>query len=123
MKASMGVVACASLLAPAMALLCTALWVEATAQSVNLGQYQHPRTDKDLEANKAYLMGAVDALNVLNQSLDQRQFCPPTTPPNLSFEQANSLVMRWASKTSGSADLSLGRTLLYALKQAYPCRP
>jgi len=122
MKASMRALLCVLVIASAAVLLCTALCVEATAQSVNLGQYQHPRTDKDLDANKAYLMGAVDAVIVINQSLDEKQFCLPTAPPGLSFEQANKLIMHWASTTSGSSDLSLGRILIYALKQAYPCR-
>ena len=103
-------------------LISVAVCVAAQAQSVTLGQFQHPKTAKDLETNKAYLLGAIDALLAADAGRDDRQFCLPGPYPKLSFEQAGDLIMRWARKTSGSADLPVGRVLLYSLREAYPCR-
>lgn len=93
----------------------------AAGQTLSLDRYQHPQTDKDLDSNKRYLAGAIDALLALNQSLDDKQFCLPGTVPTLTFDQANTLVMHYANHASSKLDLTLGRTLMYALKQSYPC--
>jgi len=103
-------------------LMSLSLYGAAEAQSVTLGQFQRPKTAKDLETNKAYLVGAIDALLAYNAGRDDQLFCLPGPYPKLSFEQAGELIMRWARKTSGSADLPVGRVLLYSLKDAYPCR-
>ena len=34
----------------------------ATAQTVTLGQYQHPKTEKDLNFNKTFMIGVKDGL-------------------------------------------------------------
>ena len=92
-----------------------------SAQMVTLEQYRHPKAAKDLELNRAYLIGVKDALIAYNMSSDDKQFCLPGAPPSLTFEQANDMLVRWANKTSVSSDLSLGLALLYALKRTYPC--
>jgi Rap1a immunity proteins len=96
----------------------------AAEPSLTLGHFQHPKTAKDLEVNKAYLMGAADGLIAYNmrQQDKDKLFCPPGLLPKISFEQASEAVMRWSRKTSGSADLPLGLALLYGLTNAYPCR-
>ena len=97
------------------------LSISASAQTVTLGQYQHPRTENDLSFNKTYMIGAKDGLIAYNMSAQEKSFCLPGVIPVLTFEQANDLVMRWSRKTSGSADLPLGRALFFALKEAFPC--
>ena len=94
----------------------------AQAQSVTLGQFQHPKSAKDLEVNKTYLLGATDGLLAYNASLDDKLFCLPGLIPKITFDQASDTVIRWARKTSGSTDISLGHALLFALRDAYPCR-
>lgn len=116
-----GALARAATMTAVTALFCLALSSDAGAQTVTLEQYRHPKTANDLELNKSYLMGAKDALLALDLSLEEKQFCPPGMPPNVSFEQANTLVLHWVNKTGGATDLSMGRVLLYALKKAYPC--
>jgi hypothetical protein len=98
------------------------LCLDAQAQNVTLGQFQHPKSAKDLEVNKTYMLGATDGLLAYNASLDDKLFCLPGLIPKITFEQASDTVMRWARKTSGSADISLGHALLFALRDAYACR-
>ena len=93
----------------------------ATAQTVTLGQYQHPKTEKDLNFNKTFMIGVKDGLIAYNMSSQDKLFCMPGVLPAITFEQANDLVMHWAHKTSGDADLPLGRALLFALREAFPC--
>lgn len=106
----------------AAALIGLLLCFGAQAQTVTLGQFQHPKSAKDLEVNKTYLLGAMDGLLAYNTSLDDKLFCVPGLIPKITFEQASDLVIRWARKTSGSADISLGHALLFALRDAYACR-
>ncbi len=106
----------------AAAVLLPSFFLGARAQTVTLGQFQHPKTAKDLDVNKTYLRGATDALLAYNTSLEDKLFCVTGPIATVSFEQAGDIVMRWARKTSGSADISLGRALLFALRDAYPCR-
>jgi hypothetical protein len=109
-------------IASATALLGLSLCLDAQAQTVTLAQFQHPKTAKDLEFNKTYLLGVTDGLIAYNSGLDDKLFCTPGLVPKITFDQANDIVMRWARKTSGSADMALGHALLYGLKDAYPCR-
>ncbi len=109
-------------MAAAAALFGLMLCPRAQAQSVTLGQFQHPKTPKDLEINKAYMFGAIDGVVAYNISLDDKLFCLPGPVAKLTFDQAAEVVMRWARKTSGSTDISLGHALLFALRDAYACR-
>jgi hypothetical protein len=106
----------------AAALVSLAPCLGAEAQTVTLGQFQHPRSAKDLEVNKAYLLGAADALIAYNASAETKLFCLPGLLPKLTFDEASDLVLRWARKASGSEGLPLGRALLFGLRAARPCR-
>ena len=52
----------------AAALIGLSLCLGARAQSVTLGQFQHPKSAKDLEVNRTYLLGAAEALLAYNAS-------------------------------------------------------
>jgi hypothetical protein len=106
----------------AAAFLSLPLCLGAQAQNVTLGQFQHPKSPKDLEINKAYMFGAIDGVMAYNISLEDKLFCLRGPVGILTFDQATDVVMRWARKTSGSADMPLGRALMYGLRDAYPCR-
>ncbi|HTT49384.1 MAG TPA: Rap1a/Tai family immunity protein [Pseudolabrys sp.] len=108
--------------AAAAAVVSLSLCLDAQAQSVTLGQFQHPKSPKDLEVNKTYMLGAMDGVMAYNISLEDKLFCLPGPVGILTFDQATDVVMRWARKTSGSADMPLGRALMYGLREAYPCR-
>jgi Rap1a immunity proteins len=110
------------IIALATALLGLLLCLDAEAQTVTLAQFQHPKTAKDLDFNKTYLLGVADGLIAYNSGLDDKLFCTPGLVPKITFDQANDIVMRWARKTSGSSDMALGLALLYGLRDAYPCR-
>ena len=103
------------------ALLGLSLSFGAAAQTLTTDQYRHPKTAADLKYNKTYLMGVTDGLLAYNTSAEPRLFCPPGLLPKIGFDEANNLVMRYAHKASGAADLPLGRVLLFGLRQAYPC--
>ena len=109
-------------IASAAALLGLSLCLDAQAQTITLAQFQHPKTAKDLEFNKTYLLGVTDGLIAYNSGLDDKLFCTPGLAPKITFDQANDIVMRWARKTSGSVDIPLGHALLNGLRDAYPCR-
>jgi hypothetical protein len=109
-------------LAMAVMFVSLSLCVAAQAQNVTLGQFQHPKGPKDLEVNKAYLQGAIDGLIAYNMAAEQKLFCLPGIVPKLSFDEANDLIFRWARKTSGSSDISLGHALLFGLRESRPCR-
>jgi len=109
-------------IALAATLMSLSLCLDAEAQTVTLGQFQHPAGAKDLEFNKAYLLGALNGLIAFNAASDDKQFCLPGLIPKLTFDETNDLVMRWTRKTSGSTDITLGQALLFGLKAAYPCR-
>jgi len=94
----------------------------AQAQTVTLGQFQHPKSAKDLEVNRAYLVGAAEALIAYNAAAEGKLFCLPGLVPKLTFEEANDLVLHWARKTSGSTGISLASALLFGLRAAHPCR-
>lgn len=106
----------------AAALIGLLLCFGAQAQTVTLGQFQHPKAAKDLEINRAYLLGAVDALIAYNASSEAKLFCLPGLLPKLTFDEASDLVLHWARKTSGSTDISLAHALLFGLRAAHPCR-
>jgi hypothetical protein len=109
-------------IAPAAALLGLSLSLGASAQTITLDQYQHPKTAKDLSFNKAYLVGAADGLIAYNLTAEKKLFCPPgEVVPHLDFERANDIVIRWGRKMGGGADLPVGRVLLYGLTKAFPC--
>jgi hypothetical protein len=93
----------------------------ATHQPLTVAQYQHPKTPKDLQFNKAYMIGIKDGLIAYNMSADDKMFCLSGVIPHLSFDQANDIIMRWARTASDAADLPLGRALLFGLKSTYPC--
>jgi len=92
----------------------------ANAQTGTTEQYRHPKTEKDLNFNKAYLAGLKDGLITYNTTAEDKLFCMPGYSA-LTFEQANNIVMRWASKKNVDADMPLGLTLLYGLKEAFAC--
>ncbi len=75
-----------------------------------------------MDFNETYLLGITDGLIAYNYGLDVNLFCTPGIIPKITFKQASDIVIRWARKTSGSADMPLGRALLFGLKDAYPCR-
>jgi hypothetical protein len=97
------------------------LSVAAHAQGLTVGQYQHPRTAKDLSDNKAYLLGVADGLISYNLVVENKRFCVPGLLPHLTFDQANDIMLRWARKASGGQDLPVSRALYFALTKAYPC--
>jgi hypothetical protein len=106
----------------AAALLSLSLGFGAQAQTVTLGQFQHPKSAKDLEVNRAYLFGAAEALLAYNAAAEGKLFCLPGLVPKLTFDEANDLVLHWARKASGSAGISLASALLFGLRAAHPCR-
>ena len=96
---------------------------DADAQTVTVGQYQHPKDDRDLTFNKAYLEGIKDGLVAYNMSLEDKLFCLGGMPPVLTSERASDALMHWARKRGGdAAGLPLGLGLLYSFKEAFPCK-
>lgn len=106
----------------AAALLSLSLSLGAQAQGLTVAQYQHPRTPQDLTHNKAYLVGVADGLISYNLVVEKKRFCVPGLMPHLTFDQANDIMLRWARKASGGADLPVARAMYFALTKAYPCR-
>ena len=101
-----------------MLLLCSG----ANAQTLTTGQYRHPTGEKDLTFNKSYLVGIKDGLLAYNMASEVKQFCMPENP-SLTFDQANDVLMHWASKKGADRnDLPVGLALLFGLKETYPCR-
>jgi hypothetical protein len=99
------------------------LCADANAQSITVEQYQHPKSEKELNSNRPYLEGIKDGLIAYNISVDNRLFCLGGMPPTLSFEQASDILLLWARKRKGdAAGLSLGLAMLYSLKEAFPCK-
>ncbi len=114
--------ACVVILASAATALAGWLPCGANAQTITMGQYQHPKGEKDLNFNKPYLEGIKDGLIAYNMSLEGRLFCLGGDPPVLTFDRANDILLRWARKRAGEAvGLPLGLALLYSLKEAFPC--
>jgi hypothetical protein len=94
----------------------------ANAQTVTIEQFQHPKSERDLNFNKAYFEGVKDGLVAYNISLEDKLFCLDGMPPVLTFERASDVVMRWARKRGADAAGSqLALSLLYSLKEAFPC--
>ncbi len=111
-----------AIIASAATLLGGLLASGASAQTVTMEQYQHPKGEKDLNFNKPYLEGIKDGLVAYNMSREDRLFCLGGNPPVLTFERANDILLHWARKRRGeAAGLPLGLALLYSLKEAYPC--
>jgi hypothetical protein len=95
----------------------------ASAQTVTVEQFQHPKNEAEISFNKAYLAGIKDALLAYNMSQEARYFCIGGTPPELSFERASDILVRWARKRRGNSDgLPLGLAMLYSLRDAFPCK-
>lgn len=95
----------------------------ADAQTITMDQYQHPNSEKDLSFNKAYLEGVKDGLIAYNMSLEDKLFCLGGIPPVLTFERASDIVLHWARKKGPDmANTPLGLSLLYSLKEAFPCK-
>ena len=95
----------------------------ASAQTVTVEQYQHPKGERDLNSNKPYLEGIKDGLIAYNMSVENRLFCLGDGPSVLTFERANDTLLQWARKRRGdAAGLPLGLALLYSLKEAFPCK-
>jgi hypothetical protein len=93
------------------------------AQTMTAQQYQHPKNEKDLNYNKAYLEGIKDGLVAYNMSLEDKLFCLGGMPPVLTFERASDIVIQWARKRGPDGQsLPLGLALLYSLKEAFPCK-
>jgi hypothetical protein len=114
--------ACVAIVASAATLLGGLAAPGANAQTITMGQYQHPKAETDLSVNKAYLEGIKDGLIAYNMSQEGRLFCLGGNPPVLTFERANDILLHWARKRGGdAAGLSLGLALLYSLKDAFPC--
>jgi hypothetical protein len=105
----------------ALALSGSLLPCNAYAQTVTMGQYRHPRSEAEMNSNKAYLTAVRDGLIAYNMTADTKLFCTPDNP-YLSFEKLNDIAMRWGRKKNADADkLPLGLVLLYGLKETYPC--
>jgi hypothetical protein len=95
----------------------------ASAQTVTIEQYQHPKSEKEFSFNRPYLEGIKDGLIAYNISREDRLFCLGGDPPVLTFERANDILMRWARKRGGdAAGMPLGLAMLYSLKEAFPCK-
>ena len=113
----------AVMIASATALLGGWLATDARAQTMTVEQYQHPKGEKDLNSNKAYLEGIKDGLIAYNMSVEDRLFCLGDGPSVLTFERASDTLLLWARKRRGdAASLPLGLALLYSLKEAFPCK-
>jgi hypothetical protein len=96
---------------------------DASAQTLTVDQFQHPKGERDLSYNKTYLEGIRDGLIAYNISLEDRLFCLGGMPPVLTFEQVSDTLLSWARKRKGdAAGLPLGLALLYSLKEAFPCK-
>ena len=112
----------AMMMASATAFLGGWLSTDASAQTITVEQYQHPKGEKDLNFNKPYLEGIKDGLVAYNMSVEARLFCLGDGPSVLTFERANDTLLAWARKRRGdAAGLPLGLALLYSLKEAFPC--
>ena len=110
------------MMASATALLGGWLAPDASAQTITVEQYQHPKGEKELNSNKPYLEGIKDGLIAYNMSIEDRLFCLGDGPSVLTFERANDTLLQWARKRRGdAAGLPLGLGLLYSLKEAFPC--
>ena len=113
----------AVMIASATAFLGGSLSAAASAQTVTVEQYQHPKGERDLNSNKPYLEGIKDGLIAYNMSVENRLFCLGDGPSVLTFERANDTLLQWARKRRGdAAGLPLGLALLYSLKEAFPCK-
>jgi lipopolysaccharide export LptBFGC system permease protein LptF len=113
----------AVMIASATAFLGGWLAPDASAQTITVEQYQHPKGEKDLNSNKPYLEGIKDGLIAYNMSVEDRLFCLGEGLPVLTFERANDTLLQWARKRRGDAGgLPLGLGLLYSLKEAFPCK-
>ena len=111
------------LIASTVALSGTLLCGGVNAQTVTMDQYQHPKSEKDLSFNKAYLEGVKDGLIAYNMSLEDKLFCLGGMPPVLTFERASDTVLHWARKKEMDRGGSpLGLSLLYSLEEAFPCK-
>jgi Ssp1 endopeptidase immunity protein Rap1a len=100
-------------------LLCSA----AGAQTVTVEQFQHPKGETEMNFNKAYLIGIKDGLLAYNMSQEGKYFCIGGSPPELSFERASDILVRWARKRNGNSNgLPLGLAMLYSLRDAFPCQ-
>ena len=100
-------------------LLCSA----AGAQTVTVEQFQHPKSEAEMNFNKTYLTGIKDGLMAYNMSQESKFFCIGGMPPELSFERASDILVRWARKRNGNSNgLPLGLAVLYSLKEAFPCQ-
>jgi hypothetical protein len=112
----------AVMIASATAFLSGLLPTDASAQTITVEQYQHPKGERDLNFNKPYLEGIKDGLIAYNMSVEDRLFCLGDGPSILTFERANDTLLQWARKRRGdAAGLPLGLGLLYSLKEAFPC--
>jgi hypothetical protein len=109
--------------ASAMTLLGLLLCSAAGAQTITVGQFAHPKGEPEMNFNKAYLTGVKDGLIAYNMSQEGKYFCLGGSPPELSFERASDILVRWARKRSGNSDgLPLGLGMLYSLREAFPCQ-
>jgi hypothetical protein len=113
----------AVMMASATAFLGGWLATDASAQTITVEQYQHPKGEKELNSNKPYLEGIKDGLIAYNMSVEDRLFCLGDGLSVLTFERANDTLLQWARKRRGdAAGLPLGLGLLYSLKEAFPCK-
>jgi len=104
-----------------MTLLSVLLPIKGSAQTLTVAQYQHPRSEKDLSSNKAYLNGIKDGVVALNVTAEEKLFCLPEMS-TLTFERASDILLRWARSRGGNADsLPLGLAMVHSLKEAFPC--
>jgi hypothetical protein len=96
---------------------------DAIAQTLTVEQFQHPKSDKDMNFNKTYLLGIKDGLMALNVSSEDKSFCIGGEIPDLPFDRASDILLHWARKRGGdAASLPLALAMLYSLKDAFPCK-
>ena len=110
-------------IATAASVLVGAILLErAFAEPLTLDEYRHPKTNTDMVSNKAYLMGARDALVAANTLADQKLFCMPGDVGLSSFDQVDAAMTSWARKNApGPSGYSVASALLHAIQQRFPC--
>lgn len=95
----------------------------AAAQWLTIKDYQHPKSEAEMNFNKGYLSGVKDALIAYNMAAETKLFCLAGDLPTLSFDQANDLMMSRAHKRGPDIGATpVNQALLNALRETYPCQ-
>jgi Rap1a immunity proteins len=93
----------------------------ASAQTVRLEGYLHPKNETFRTFNQLYLAGVVDGLILYSVSGADKLFCIPGKLA-LTTEQAENILLSWAKKqTKNTNDLPIGIALLGGLEETFPC--